>query len=209
MYIDHIQTYIKKYARTWRKIWTTLFISRKVQGRITTNCSDPASSSQQEALLHLMKSLDHSTLWYCNKKPTTLPYKIQKFQPLDLWDEGSIYRLLKGVWVSFWGLISVFSLIFLDAIWRMMISYSSLGEITEGSVTGEASGGFHDFPPHTLPLSFVHSRPSHPIERIFHMHRTLCEYLGGMHRTLSMEQVGCIALCPWSRWDGPVLTGSE
>jgi len=30
--------------------------------RITTNCSDPASSSQKEALLHLMKGLDHPTL---------------------------------------------------------------------------------------------------------------------------------------------------
>jgi len=48
-------------------------------GRITTNCSDPASSSQQEALLHLMKSLDHPKLWCYNKKPTTLPHKIQNF----------------------------------------------------------------------------------------------------------------------------------
>jgi len=30
--------------------------------RITTNCSDPASSPQQEALLHLIKNLDHPTL---------------------------------------------------------------------------------------------------------------------------------------------------
>jgi len=77
----------------------------------------------------------------------------------------------------------------------MRISYSSLGEIREASVTGEVSGRFHDFPPHTLPLPFVHSRPSHPIEGFPHMHHTLCEYLGGMHRTLSMEQVG------WSSFD--------
>ena len=118
-----------------------------------------------------------------------------KFQPLDLWDERSIYRCLKGGWVRFWGLISVFSLIVLDAIWRIMISYSSLGEIREANVTGEVSRRFHDFPPHTLPLPFVHSCPSHPIEGIFHMNRTLYEYLGGMQRTLSMEQVG------WSNFD--------
>jgi len=77
----------------------------------------------------------------------------------------------------------------------MMISYSSLGEIKEASATGEVFGRFHDFPPRTLPLPFVHSHPSHPIEGIFHMHHTLYEYLGGMHRTLSMEQVG------WSSFD--------
>jgi len=35
---------------------------KKKAGRFTTNCSDPSSSSQQEDLLHLMKSLDHPTL---------------------------------------------------------------------------------------------------------------------------------------------------
>jgi len=77
----------------------------------------------------------------------------------------------------------------------MMISYSSLGEFREASVTGEVSGRFHDFPPHTLPLPFVHSRPSHPIEGLFNMHHTLYVYLGGMQRTLSMEQVR------WSNFD--------
>jgi len=53
--------------------------------RITTSCSDPASSSQQEALLHLMKSLDHPTLCYGTRKPTALPYKIQNS---SLWISG-------------------------------------------------------------------------------------------------------------------------
>jgi len=70
----------------------------------------------------------------------------------------------------------------------MMISYSSLGEFREASVTGKVSGRFHDFPPCTLPLPFVHSRPSHPIEGILNMHHTLSMYLGGMQCTLSMEQ---------------------
>ena len=69
-------------------------------------------------------------------------------------------------------LISVLSLIVLDSTWRLMISYSSLGEFKEASVTGEVSGRFHDHPPRKLSLPFVHSRPSHPIEGIFSMHRT-------------------------------------
>ena len=85
-------------------------------------------------------------------------------------------------------MISVLSLIVLNAIWRMMISYSSLGEFREASVTGEVSGRFHDFPPPTLPFPFVHSLPSHPIEGLFNMHRTLFVYLGGMQHTLSIEQ---------------------
>jgi len=72
---------------------------------------------------------------------------------------------------------------------------TSLQEFREASVTGEVSGRFHDFPPRTLPLPFVHSRPSHPIEGLFHMHCTLCEYLGGMQRTFPMEPVG------WSSFD--------
>jgi len=70
----------------------------------------------------------------------------------------------------------------------MRISYSSLGEFREASVTGEVSGRFHDFPPRTLPLPFVHSHPSYPIKGIFNMHHTLSMYLGGMQHTLSMEQ---------------------
>ena len=76
-----------------------------------------------------------------------------------------------------------------------MIFYSSLGEFREESVTGEVPGRFHDFPPRTLPLPFVHSCPSHPIEGLFSMHHTLYVYLGGMHLTLSMEQV------IWSSFD--------
>jgi len=154
---------------------------------ITTNCSDPASSSQQEALLHLMKSLGHPTLWCYSKKPTELLHKIQNSSTWISGMRDPYIDVCKGGWVSFWDLVSVLSLIVLDSTWRMMISYSSLGEFREASVTGEVSGRFHDFPPRILPLSFVHSRLSHPIERIFSMHLTLCVYLGGMHHTLSME----------------------
>jgi len=77
----------------------------------------------------------------------------------------------------------------------MMISYSSLGEFREASVTGEVFGRFHDLPPRILPLPFIHTRPSHPIEELFSMHRTPCVHLGGMHHTLTMEQVR------WSSFD--------
>jgi len=118
-----------------------------------------------------------------------------KFQPLDLWDEGSIYRCLQGGWVSFWDLISVFSLIVLDSTWRLMVSYSSLVEFREASVTGEVSRRFHAPPPCGLTLPFVSSRPSHPIEGFFDMHRTYLVYSGGMQCTLPMEQV------KWSNFD--------
>jgi len=55
----------------------------------------------------------------------------------------------------------------LDSTWRMMISYSSLGEFMEASVTGEVSGRFHDFPPRTLPLPFCPFSPITPHRRAF------------------------------------------
>ena len=64
-----------------------------------------------------------------------------------------------------------------------MISYSSLGEFREASVTGEVSGRFHDHPPRELSLPFVHSRPSHPTEGSFEMQLTLTVHLGEMQRT--------------------------
>ena len=121
-----------------------------------------------------------------------------KFQPLDLWDEGSIYRCLQGKWVSFWDLISVLSLIVLDSTWRLMISYSSLGEFREASVTGEVSRRFHEHPPCKLSLPFVYSRPSYPAEGI-----------SSMHCTLYTEKVRCIAPSTLGSLCGPDLTSSE
>ncbi len=142
-----------------------------------------------------MKSLDHPTLWCYTKKPAALPYKIQNS---SLWISGMrdpYIDVCKGGWVSFWDLISVLSLIVLDSTWRLMISCSSLGECREASVTWEVSRRFHDPPPCRLTLSFFHSRPSQPIEGHFKMHRTSCVYLGGMQRTLTMDQVR------WSNFD--------
>lgn len=120
---------------------------------------------------HLIKSLDHPTLWYSKKKPIALPYKIQNS---SLWISGmrDPYRWLQGDDSASGILISVLSLIVLDSTWRLMISYSSQGEFKEVGVTGEVSGRFHDHPPRKLSLPFVHSHPSHPIEGIFSMHRT-------------------------------------
>ena len=76
-----------------------------------------------------------------------------------------------------------------------MISYSSLVKNREASVRGEASGRFHDLPPRIFSLPFVHSRPSHPIEEPFSMHRTL--YTG---------KVICIEPSALDFQYGPVLT---
>ena len=97
-----------------------------------------------------------------------------KFQPLDLWDEGSIYRWLQGGESASRILISVCSLIVLDSTWILMISYSSLGEFREASVTREVSRRFHDDPPCKLSLPFVYSRPSHLTKGLSNMHRTFC-----------------------------------
>ena len=86
-------------------------------------------------------------------------------------------------------LISVFPLIVLASTWRLMISYSSLVEYKEASVTGEVSGRFHASPPRGLTLPFVSSCPSYPIERIFEMQCTHRVHLGEMQCTLPMEQL--------------------
>ena len=132
--------------------------------------------------LRVIATLETNTL-----RLLSFSFQDTKFQPLDLLDEGYIYRCLQGGWVSFWDLISVLSLIVLESTWRLMISYSSLGECKEASVTGEVSRRFHDPPPCRLILPFVHSLPSHPIEGIFKMHFTSYVYLGGMQCTLTME----------------------
>ena len=86
-------------------------------------------------------------------------------------------------------LISVFPLIVLASTWRLMISYSSLVEFKEASLTGEVSGRFHASPPRGMTLPFVTSRPSHPIEGLFEMQCTHTVCLGEMQRTLPMEQL--------------------
>ena len=79
-----------------------------------------------------------------------------------------------------------------------MISYSSLGEFREASVTGEVSGRFHDHPPCKFSLPFVYSHPLHPTEG-----------LSSMHRTFYTEKVRCIAPSTLSSLYGPILTSSE
>jgi len=194
MYIDHTKAYIIKHTRMWKKTWIALLISRMSKENynqffwpsIILSVRSPYSTHEK---------LRSPNTMILQQETNNTSLQDTKFQPLDLWDEGSIYRCLQGGWVSLWDLISVLSLIVLDSTWRMMISYSSLGEFREASVTGEVSRRFHDHPPRTLPLPFVHSHPSHPIEGIFSMNHTSRVHLGGMHRTLTMEQVR------WSSFD--------
>ena len=145
------------------------------------------SSSQQEIPSSPHEKLRSPNTMMLHQETSNTSLQDTKFQPLDLWDEGSIYRWLQGGESAFGILISILSLIVLDSTWRLMISYSSLGEFREASVIGEVSGRFYDHPPRKLTLPFVHSRPSHPIEGLFSMHRTSRVYLGGMQRTLTME----------------------
>ena len=145
----------------------------KIEGRITTQLSDPASSSQHQNPLHLMKSnitQQYNALSQIQTISTSL--QITKFQPLDLSDEGSIYRCLQGCELSlgFW-LVS-FHLFFLVPLGDFMISYSSLGEFREASVIWAASRRFFEFPPSKLLLSFVCSHSLHPTEGFSSMHRT-------------------------------------
>ena len=66
-----------------------------IEERITTTWSDPAPSSQLESPLHLTQS--KITQRCLQRETNSTSLQITKFQPLDLWDEGSIYRYLQGV----------------------------------------------------------------------------------------------------------------
>ena len=140
--------------------------------RVTTSFSDPASSSQQESPSSPHEKLRSPSTMIFHQETNSTSLQDTKFQPLDLWDEGSIYRWLQGGESASGILISVLSLIVLDSTWRLMISYSSLGECREASVIGEVSGRFHDHPPCKLSMPFVYSCSSHPTESHLSMHHT-------------------------------------
>ena len=155
----------------WRKTQIALLIER-VEERITTHWFDPTSSSQHESPSSPHEKLRSPNTMIFHQETNNTSLQDTRFQPLDLWDEGSIYRWLQGGESASGILISVLSLIVLGSTWRFMISYSSLGEFREASVTGEVSRRFHDHPPWKLSLPFVYSRPSHPTEGLSSMHHT-------------------------------------
>ena len=197
IYWPHKCIYQLRHTRMWRKTQIALLIER-VEERITTHWPDLASSSQHEIPSSPHEKLRSPNTTMFHKETNNTSLQNTRFQPLDLWDEGSIYRWLQGGDSSSGILISVFSLIVLDSTWRLMISYSSLGEFREESVTREVSGRFHDHPPCKLSLPFVYSHPSHLTERIFNMNHTFC-----------MWQVRCIAPFAVSSQYGPILTSSQ
>ena len=84
---------------------------------------------------------------------------------------------------SAYDLISVFSLIVLASTWRLMVSYSSLVEFSEASVTGEDSGSFHCLSTSRNDTAICHFSPIEPKEGNFAMQRTLTMYLGEMQCT--------------------------
>ena len=79
----------------WRKTWIALLISR-IAKRITTNCSDPVSPSSMKALLSPHEKLRSPNTMIFQQETNNTSLQDTKFQPLDLWDEGSIYRWLQG-----------------------------------------------------------------------------------------------------------------
>ena len=113
-----------------------------------------------------MKSLDHPTLWCSLKKPTTIPYKMQNS---NLWISGmrNPYIDVCKEDESACDLISVFPLIVLASTWILMISYSSLVEFREASVTREVSGSFHCLSTSRNDTAICHFSPIAPHKRDF------------------------------------------
>ena len=90
----------------------------KIEGRITTQLSDPASSSQHQSPLHLMKiKITQQYNALSQRQTINTSLQITKFQPLDLSDEGSIYRYLQKGESASGFLISVIPLIVLGSTW--------------------------------------------------------------------------------------------
>ena len=144
------------------------FIGKQVK-RVTTSCSDPASSSWQEKFsFHLIQKLRSPNMyWYHLKKLTTIPYNMPNSNLWISWMSDPYIAILSGVWVSSVFFISVLQLIILASTWRLRISYSSLVEFREASVTGESYGRFHAFPPCKMTLPFVSFPLSAPHRRVF------------------------------------------
>ena len=152
-------------------------------------------SSQLESPLHLTQN---KITQQCPQRETNNIFlQITKFQPLDLWDEGSIYRYLQLGESASMILISFIALVVLGSTWRFQISYSSLGELREASVKWAASRRFSGSPLSKLLVPFVCSRSSH-----------LTEGLSCMHRTFFMWQVRCIAPFALGSPYCPTLTSS-
>ena len=86
----------------------------KIEGRITTQLSNLASSSQYQNPLHLMKS-KITQQYNVLSQPQTISTSLQitKFPPPDLSNEGSIYRCLQGCESSLGFLLVSFHLFFL------------------------------------------------------------------------------------------------
>ena len=195
-HIDHtiafINNKIHKYTIIWRKTQRTLLI---VEERITTQLSAPASSSQHQSLLTSLNSkitptIQFSFLKYklsalpCNSQYSSLQISQMRDPFIDVCKSVShlqgFDQCHSTCYNWFHSEIS-------------QISYSSLGKFREASVIGEVSRRFHEQPPSKLSRTFFHPHPSHPIEGLISMHRTLVVYPSV-----------CIVLFEWSSQYGSV-----
>ena len=71
------------------------FINNQERGkRVTTSYSDPASSSWQVSPASPHAKIRSPNTLMLPQETNKNSLQDAKFQPLDLWDEGSIYRYL-------------------------------------------------------------------------------------------------------------------
>jgi len=121
---------IHKYTIVWRKTQRTLLI---IEERITTQFSNPASSSQHQSPLHLMKGkITQQHKVPSQRQTINTSLQITKFQPPDLSDEGSIYRCLQGCESSLGFLLVSFHLLFLIPLGDFLDLLLILGRIQRG-----------------------------------------------------------------------------
>ena len=135
--------------------------------RVTTSCSDLASSCWQEKFsFHLIQKLrSPNKHWYDLKKLSAIPYNKPYSNLWISWMRDPYIESWQGNESAFMFFISVLLLIVLASTWRLSISYSSLVEFWEASVIGESYGRFHAFPPCKLTLPFVTFPLSAPCRR--------------------------------------------
>ena len=140
--------------------------------RITTNCSDPASSSQQESPSSPHEKLRSPNTMMLPQETNKNSLQDAKFQPLDLWDEGSIYRCKQRGWVSL-----CFDLWLLSVSSCFHLEVESLLLITSRIHWGKCHWGRFWKLPLSVHLAEWHCHLSFPAQR------TLVVHLGVLIRT--------------------------
>ena len=127
---------------------------------------DPASTSQQRSPSSPPTKHKSPNTLISISKPTAILCNVQNS---SLWISGmrDPYIDVCNGDESAQDLISVFPLIVLASTWRLMVSYSSLVEFSEASVTGEDSGSFYCLSTSQNGTAICHFSPIAPHRRDF------------------------------------------